>query len=251
MGILNITPDSFSDGDLYLEPPKALEQLYKLISAGADLIDIGAESTRPNATLIDENEEWQRLEPILKEITRNKVQIPLSIDTRKAIIAQKCLEMGVKFINDVSSLEDPQMVKVLAKFPESSIVLTHHRGLPVKSINAKPNLNLMQEIIIFFEEKLRQLKNNANEIILDMGFGFGKGLEENILMLKEINCLQKHFGLPVLIGLSRKRFVKELWPNQNPDWASVVLSAVAVGGGANIIRCHEPHLFAPLKQIWK
>lgn len=250
MGILNITPDSFSDGNLYFDCSNALKQLYKLIEEGADIIDIGAESTRPNAVLIDEYEEWKRLEPILQEIKKNKINIPFSIDTRKATIAQKCLEMGIKFVNDVSSLEDEKMLDVLNKFPKSSIILTHHRGLPATAQNFKPNLKITREIIVFFEERIKKLKNHKNQIILDLGFGFGKGLEENLLILHKIDIIKKHFDFPLLVGLSRKRFVKQLWSEENADWASVVLSSLAVHNGADIIRCHKPILFYPLKKVF-
>ena len=262
VGILNITPDSFSDGGLYYDSQKAIAHLYTLLEEGADLIDIGAESTRPGAIFIDQTTEWQRLEPVLQEIKKQNLKITLSIDTRKAYIAKRSLDYldSVQIINDVSSLEDPEMLVLLKENPDLKIVLNHHRGLPVIQQNQITNWQIMQEIISFFRQKLgeeSELKTlRLSQIILDPGFGFGKNTQENLLILQNLDLLRETFDLPLFLGLSRKRFVRELWGEQNQEIGSLGLIAFALAKIPNLpekslyIRCHEPGLYKPLKKLF-
>jgi dihydropteroate synthase len=251
MGVLNITPDSFSDGGQFFNTNSALEHFQKLIKDRADLIDIGAESTRPNAVLIDESTEWQRLEPVLKALCESENKIPISIDTRKSEIAKKALSYEVSIINDVSGLEDPEMPNVV-KDSEALLVINHHRGIPPSIGEVEPNENIIEELILYFEECLKrsiQSGLSKKQIILDPGLGFGKGLRENILILKNLPKLKKYFDLPILVGPSRKRFVKQLWGAEGQDWGSLAVSLLAAANGANIIRCHEPAIYKPIKEF--
>jgi len=260
MGVLNVTPDSFSDGGKYLQPEKAYEHFNYLLNGGADLIEIGAESSRPGATLIGEDEEWFRLEKILQAIAPRKQKIAISLDTRKANIAMKALTHGVKIINDVSALDETaydngelqNLAKVIAQFPSSYIVLNHHRGIPPSFINPPANPNLMEEVKAFFEERIQRAQVQGvkkSQIILDPGLGFGKGLEENIRLIHALNELKIHFQMPIMVGPSRKRFVTELWGEAHRDTGSVAISLLAAINGANIIRCHEPKLHKPIHKV--
>ena len=261
MGILNITPDSFSDGGKYLELNEALKQFIYLSESGADIIDIGAESSRPSAVLIDQETEWQRLEKILKEINKLKLKTKISLDTYKGIIAQRALrENLVQIINDVSGLKDNLMLEVLREFPNCEIIINHNRGIPASRDNfAFDKENSLSEIIIFFEnclDKLESINFPRNQIILDLGLGIGKGLEENMFLIKNLGQFKKYFNLRILLGPSRKRFVKELWTetkleieDQSLDWASLVISSWAAFYGANIIRCHDINIYKPLKTL--
>ena len=222
MGILNLTPDSFSDGNLYISPERAILKLSELISHKADIIDIGAESTNHNSTLISLEQELERLEPFLDLLKifseKNNLKnsnIKLSIDTRKAEIAELCLRNNFKYINDVSGLSDERIVNLIADFPESKIIICHNRGVPTQKENNPENLkiseNLIAEINEFFSEKIKKLKLagvRESQIILDIGLGFGKNTLENIFIIKNLSKISDIHRLPVLIGASRKRFVK-------------------------------------------
>jgi dihydropteroate synthase len=253
MGILNVTPDSFSDGGKYCCPSEALDQAKKLIAYGGDIIDIGAESTRPGAELIDETREWSRLKPILETITKN-TEVPLSVDTRKANIAAKALKYpNVLIINDVSGLEDTAMATLLAEHPNKKLVINHHFGLPVAQTNAITPKDILKELITFFEERLERAfkaKMQKEQIILDPGLGFGKGLKTNLTIIKALPELKKFFNLPILLGASRKRFISELWGSENLDIGSAAIGLWGAQNGANIIRCHAPASHLALKKIF-
>ncbi len=258
MGVLNVTPDSFSDGGEYLSLDKAVERAEKLIQDGAEIIDIGAESTRPEANLISSEQEWSRLEDTLRKVNeiilnRNEPELILSIDTRKREVVEKTLGFLSRIIvNDVSALEDENagIAKLIAKRPDSYIVINHHRGIPPTKNNPKANPQIIHELIRFFSSKIElaeKLGVQTKQIILDPGLGFGKGLKENLLIIKNLEEIRKYFQLPIMIGASRKRFIKELWGDAGQDWGSLVVSALGIKAGANIIRCHEPKFYKPLK----
>lgn len=263
MGILNITPDSFSDGGLYSTPQEYLSRALELIEQGADIIDIGAESTRPGSQLLEEEEEWNRLEPTLKIIAKEKLSHSISIDTRKSSVARKALnyftnqDMNVKYINDVSALNDSHMVSVIAEFPHSKMILNHHRGIPPSSKNVITNPNLIEEIINFFDQRITLSKRagiKEEQIILDPGLGFGKNTEENIFILNNLGKIKRHFDLPLLIGASRKRFVREYWDTSGnnilmQDIGSMSFALLGILNGADIIRCHNPLIHKPLKEL--
>jgi len=185
MGIVNLTPDSFSDGGLLNTNQKALQKIQELNLLKTDIIDIGAESTRPNAIPISSQQEWARLENILKNIKNLNLKSKISLDTYKPEIALKALKLNsINIINDVSSLQDLNMLNVLKQFPETEIILNHNWGIPLTNQNRVFNKNTcLSEIINFFEEKIKLLNKinfKQKQIILDIGLGFGKSLEENL-----------------------------------------------------------------------
>jgi dihydropteroate synthase len=249
MGILNITPDSFSDGGLYLEPSKAIERAVQMVEEGADIIDIGAESTRPGSERISAEEELRRILPVLKEVRKELPNVWISIDTYKAKVAQACLEEGADIINDISGgTFDGEMFRVVASYG-CPYVLTHIKGRP-ETWREKPPVyeDVVEEIVLWFEERLRALKDTGynGQVILDPGIGFGKLPEHNVEILKRFEEL-RILGLPLLVGVSRKSFIglvmegllrKKTEPVERL-YGSLGALAPAVIKGANIARVHD------------
>ena len=210
MGILNLTPDSFSDGGKYNNLKNARIQIQKLISGGSKIIDVGGESTRPGATDINKVKEWNRVRPVLKELKNKKCLI--SLDTRKSFVMEKASTFKVDLINDVSGLNyDPKTIKFLKK-TKKTFIIHHMKGTP-KNMQISPSYkNVLLDIYDFFEKKLKFLRNKGikhSNIILDPGIGFGKNLKHNITLLKNISLFHS-LGLPIMLGLSRKRFIKDI-----------------------------------------
>ncbi len=201
MGILNITPDSFSDGGRFFSPETALQHAEQLIQEGADILDIGAESTRPGHAEISAEEEWMRLEPVLREIIPG-CPVPVSVDTQKAVVAEKALSLGVHIINDIWGLQkDPEMAKVIGE-SQAAVVIMHNK----ENTEYK---NLLADLLAFLEQSIElALKNGIPEdrIIVDPGIGFGKTLEQNLEVLNRLNEL-KILGYPILLGVSRKSVI--------------------------------------------
>jgi dihydropteroate synthase len=206
MGILNVTPDSFSDGGKFVSTESALAHAGSMEAAGAEVIDVGAESTRPGFAPVDEGEEWTRLEPVLAALLA-RTALPVSIDTSKAGIARKAAMLGAAVINDVSGLRgDPGMATVASE-SGAALVIMHHRA------KADPGVDILADMIAFFAQSLELAAKagiSSEKIILDPGVGFGKTLEQNLAALAAPKRLQEQFGLPVLIGASRKRFLGAL-----------------------------------------
>lgn len=244
VGILNITPDSFSDGNLYNNPEQALKQALALQEQGADLLEIGAESTRPGAEEISLEEELDRLIPVL-EIFQNKIKLPLSLDTRKTKVAEKLLPYGVSLINDVSGFEfDKEMIPFLAQH-QLPAVLMHSRGTPQTMSHLNKYQNVVDDIVRFYEEKLQLLeknKVNIQKIILDPGFGFAKVGDQNIELLAGLKKLHT-FKLPLMIGLSRKSFLKKYFKEDQSPQERATLSEVAHAlcllQGVQFLRVHD------------
>ena len=259
VGIINLTPDSFSDGGRYFFLSSALARFKELIALGVNIIDVGAESTRPMATLIDAKEEWSRLNDFLHAVTKIRTDlkeagkdIKISVDTRKAEIAEKSLKLGISIVNDVSGCSDPAMLDVISKFKNSQIIIGHHRGIPPAPltldspsflVHENPEEGL-KEIISFLKKRINwALKANVrkNQIILDPGLGFGKGTDENLYIIKNLRFLKEKFELPVMIGASRKRFVRELFGESPEDirTGTAQINALARENGADFIRTHD------------
>ncbi|MBF0492911.1 MAG: dihydropteroate synthase [Deltaproteobacteria bacterium] len=244
IGILNVTPDSFSDGDLYHNPKQALKHALDLQAQGADLIEIGAESTRPGATAITVQKELDRLLPVL-DVLRDQINLPVSLDTRKVKVAEKLLSYGVDLINDVSAFEfDKEMIPFLAQH-HLPAVLMHSRGNPqtMSSLNRYPNI--MEELCRFFEEKLEALdkkKVDLRKIILDPGVGFAKTGSQNVQLLAYLKQLQK-FRRPLMIGLSRKSFLKKYFEEdhvpRDRSTLSEVAHALCLNQGIQFLRVHN------------
>ena len=241
MGILNITPDSFSDGGKFNQNRLAQKHLKYLFDCGADIVDIGGESTRPGSKSISSKIEWNRIKYILKKINTNKI---ISLDTRKSDIMEKGIKNGVKLINDVSGINyDPNSISILKKY-KTPFVLQHSLGTPDVMQNNPKYKNVLLDIYDFFEKKIQILRKfgiNHNNIILDPGIGFGKNLKHNITILKDISIYHS-LGLPILLGLSRKKFIKELsGKNDSSSRLGGTISSTifAMSQGIQILRVHD------------
>jgi dihydropteroate synthase len=237
MGILNVTPDSFSDGGRFLDPDAAIEHAHRMVAEGADIIDIGAESTRPygTATPVSLSEEVRRLEPVLAAVTG--LGVPVSIDTMKAQVAAAALAAGASIVNDVWGLQrDPDMAGVVARHAVPVIVM-HNRE------TADPAIDIMADIAAFFRRSLDLAAHAGiapDRIVLDPGIGFGKTPEQSLTALARLDQL-KAFGRPLLVGASRKRFIDKVSPAP-PDrrlGGSLAAHLIAIAGGARIIRAHD------------
>jgi dihydropteroate synthase len=236
MGVLNVTPDSFSDGGQFTAPARALAQARRMIAEGADIIDIGAESTRPyGAQPVSADEERARLSPVLAEIVA--LGIPVSIDSMKASVTAWALEAGAIIANDVWGLQrDPEMATLVAK-SGSPVIIMHNRD------GADAGIDIMQDIATFFQRSLdiaAKAGIAAGNIVLDPGIGFGKTQEQSTIVLARLNELLA-FNMPLLVGASRKRFIDGITPS-TPDQrlgGSIAAHVIASNSGARIIRTHD------------
>ena len=242
MGVLNLTPDSFSDGGKFNSKKKGINHAINLINSGANLIDVGGESTRPGSKVIKENLEWQRIEKILKSLIKKK--IPISLDTRKSQIMIKGINLGVKLINDVSGLEfDSQTLSILKKF-KVPFVIQHSQGTPENMQKNPRYKNELLDIYDFFEKKIKLLRLKGikhNKIILDPGIGFGKNLKHNMSLIRNISIFHS-LGFPILVGNSRKRFIKELSGKNDSKFrngGTIASSIYLMMQGVQILRIHD------------
>lgn len=242
MGILNITPDSFSDGGRYTRLDVALKCVEEMIAAGADVIDIGGESTRPFAEPVTADEELSRVLPII-EAVRKRWDILLSIDTYKAVVADRALTAGVDIVNDVTALRyDPGMVEVLLE-RRVPVILMHMQGMP-QEMQIKPHYDdVVGEVMAFFRERLdwaEKMGIDRDRLIVDPGIGFGKNLHHNLALLRSLATF-KELGRPVLIGPSRKSFIGQVLDLDvaERDGATQAVVAVGVWQGADIVRVHD------------
>jgi dihydropteroate synthase len=236
MGVLNVTPDSFSDGGQFVAPERALAQARRMIAEGADIIDIGAESTRPyGAQLVSADEELRRLQPILTDVV--SLGVPVSIDSMKSAVVAWALDAGAAIANDVWGLQrDPDMARLLA-VRNSPVVVMHNRD------RVDPNIDIMEDIAAFFTRSLEIAAKagiSPGNIVLDPGIGFGKTPEQSMTALARLNEISI-FGLPLLVGASRKRFISSVVPSEPHQrlGGSIAAHLVAAKGGARIIRTHD------------
>ena len=241
MGVLNITPDSFSDGGKFNTVNKGSKHALEMFSSGANIIDIGGESTRPGSNAITNKTEWRRIEKIIKFISK---KIPISLDTRKSEIMKKGIKNGVKIINDVSGLEyDPETINVLKKY-KIPFILQHSQGTPENMQNKPKYKNELLDIYDFFEQKISLLKKigiKHNNIIIDPGIGFGKNLKHNINLISNISIFHS-LGFPILIGNSKKRFIKEISGKNDTKkriGGTVASSIYLMMQGVQILRIHD------------
>ena len=241
MGVLNLTPDSFSDGGKFNKKNIGLNHAINLFKFGSNIIDVGGESTRPSSKPISNKKEWGRIEKVITKIPK---KIPLSLDTRKSEIMKKGIKIGVKLINDVSGLNfDDQTINVLKKY-RTPFVIHHIQGDPENmQINPKYKNELL-DIYDFFEEKIKFLRSKGirhNNIIVDPGIGFGKNLKHNMNLIKKISIFHT-LGFPILIGLSRKRFIKDLSGKNDTKkriGGTVASSLYSIMQGVQILRIHD------------
>ncbi|QJA06922.1 dihydropteroate synthase [Thermosulfurimonas marina] len=243
MGILNVTPDSFSDGGLYYDLEAALRRAERLLAEGADILDVGGESTRPFAEPVPEEEELRRVIPVIEEIRRRFPEIPLSIDTYKARVAEEALSAGADLVNDVSALRfDPRMSEVIAR-RRPPVILMHMKGTP-QTMQLDPTYeDLLGEIRAFLEERARLVESLGvprEGIILDPGIGFGKTFEHNLTLIRACK-LFKEIGYPVLYGPSRKAFLGEILGKEarERDLGTAAVVAYLALQGADLVRVHN------------
>jgi len=236
MGVLNVTPDSFSDGGKHFDTEAAREAAHRLAAEGADVVDVGGESTRPGHTPVRPEEEIARITPVLMAVCPS-CSVPVSIDTSKAIVAEEALRLGARIVNDIWGLQrDPRMARVIAD-AEAGVVLMHNAAAPLPD---RPT----QRVREFLEKSIRiALKTGIREsrIAIDPGIGFGKTAEQNWQLLRDLPKLAK-LGFPVLVGASRKSFLGPVTDTEDPGErlpATLAVSALAVERGARILRVHD------------
>jgi len=256
MGILNLTPDSFYDGGRYRDTGTALARAEKMLEEGADIIDIGGESTRPGSEPVSPQEELDRVMPVLEAVCGLGARV--SVDTSKAVVAEAALRCGAAIINDISALRfDPGMAKVVAG-SKAQIVLMHMKGLPRTMQDAPLYIDVLQEIGDFFRERIAYAENagiRKEAIILDPGIGFGKRSKDNITILKKIE-LFLDLGYPLMIGASRKRVIGDISGASAAERlpGSLALACLAAIRGVHVLRVHDVaetvQAIKVLKQVW-
>ena len=250
MGVVNITPDSFSDGGKFFDAEAAVARGERLAADGAHILDIGGESTRPFSDPVPAEEEIRRVAPVIEELAQ-KISIPISIDTMKAAVARQAIEAGASIINDVSALRfDPELTNVAAEY-DVPVILMHMLGDP-KSMQVSPVYDdLMAEIREFLADAIRGAENKGvlrSKMIIDPGIGFGKTVTHNLLLIKHIQAFRK-LDVPILIGSSRKSFIRKILKDPQVDDIAADLPIVETGtqatvaaailNGAHIVRVHD------------
>jgi len=239
MGVLNVTPDSFSDGGKYLDPDRAFARAVELEEQGADIVDIGAESTRPGSTRVPEAEELRRLIPVLKRL-RGKMTVPISVDTYKSGVAEKALEHGAEIINDPSALTfDAQLARVVANH-DAGLILNHMRGTPETWAKLPPLKDVMSAVRLDLDASVHRAVRSGvdrSRIVVDPGLGFGKRKEQNAEILARLRELHE-IELPVLVGPSRKSFLSQQ-SGPAAQYASAAAVTAAILQGAHIVRVHD------------
>ena len=242
MGILNVTPDSFYDGGMYKEIYSALKKVECMMEEGADIIDIGGESTRPYSDPVSVEEEMERVIPVVKAVREKFPEAVISVDTYKAEVAKKALELGVHIINDVSAARfDPKMVDVLRDY-QPIVIIMHMKGTPKDMQNDPVYSDVVAEVKSFLKERkdfLVKIGVPENNVIVDPGIGFGKRLHHNLLLIKHLSQFTEI--APVLIGPSRKSFIGEILSLPPAERLEGTLSSVAIAvyNGARIVRAHD------------
>ncbi len=243
MGIVNVTPDSFSDGGLHDNTEKAVAHAQQLVAEGADVLDIGGESTRPGADVVSVEEELQRVIPVI-EALRDTCQVPISVDTYKPQVMQAAINAGADMINDVNALQMEGAVAVAAAHPSVGVCLMHMLGSPQTMQNDPQYQDVTQEVTAFLQGRLSTLLEAgvaANRVVLDPGFGFGKRTVHNLSLVKGLPTICA-LGQPLLVGLSRKSVLGQVIGTEDKNQrlhASVAASVVSVMKGASIVRVHD------------
>ncbi|WP_455388556.1 dihydropteroate synthase [Petrachloros mirabilis] len=242
LGIVNVTPDSFSDGGRYIDSEAAVAHAVRLVEEGADMLDVGAESTRPGAVPVEATEELRRLIPVVRAIAK-AVSVPISIDTSKASVAKAAIDEGAVIVNDVTGLRgDPAMVDLIAQ-TGAGIVLMHMQGTPQTMQQAPEYQDVVEDVAAFLSERAQYAIGRGvaqSQIILDPGIGFGKVLVQNLDLLGQLSRFIQ-LGYPLLIGPSRKSFIGQLTgqPVEDRAWGTAAAVAIAVEQGAHILRVHD------------
>ena len=252
MGIVNVTPDSFYDGGRYIDPERAVAHACHLVAQGADILDIGAESTRPGAEPVTEEEELARVVPVVAALAR-QVSVPISVDTTKSTVARAALDVGASMINDVSALQwDPEMASVVAQ-ADAAVILMHMQGTPQTMQRAPRYHNVVTDVIAFLEGRMHaaiEAGISKTNIVLDPGIGFGKLLEHNLELLDGLSAFTR-LRRPLLVGPSRKSFIGQLLgrPPEHREWGTAAAVAIAVDRGAGILRVHDVAAMADIVTV--
>lgn len=240
MGVLNITPDSFSDGGKFLDPQTAIAHAKQMAADGADIIDIGGESTRPGSIRITAKEELDRVIPVLRVLVK-ELNTAISIDTMKPEVANECFQLGAHILNDVTGLRNEEMIKVAAKHNVPTIIM-HMQSTP-ETMQENPTYHdVVQDIKTYLKTRAQKAKEaGIQQIIIDPGIGFGKTVEHNLQILKRLHEFQD-LGYPILVGPSRKTFIGKLTGDLPPTErleGTLAAVAIAIFNGANMIRAHD------------
>ncbi len=254
VGIVNVTPDSFSDGGQYLDPELAIAHAVRLISDGADMLDVGGESSRPGAESISASEEIRRVIPVIEGIRRANPTIPISIDTTKSTVAEAALDAGATMINDISAGRfDPQMFALAAQ-RGVPIVLMHMQGTPQTMQHNPHYSDVVEEVFAFLNERIELARRHGIEhIIADVGIGFGKTVEHNLTLLAHLERFAA-LGVPLYLGISRKRFLGVLTGIEQPSQRDVVtamMHALLLNTPVEYIRVHNVGLLAQLRTLYQ
>jgi dihydropteroate synthase len=242
VGVLNVTPDSFSDGGQNLDPVQAVDRALEMESQGADILEIGGESTRPGSERVSVEEELSRVLPVLRKLT-GRLRVPIAIDTYKSEVAAVTIAHGVNIINDVSALRfDPALATVVAR-EGAALVLMHMRGEPATMQRTAPSLDIFSEIKSDLEHAIRLAEShgvNRDSIVIDPGIGFGKTLDQNLAILNHLERFET-FNLPLMIGTSRKSFIGRITGRSETERAlgSAASVAIAILRGAHLVRVHD------------
>lgn len=253
MGIVNVTPDSFSDGGLFIKSNAAIEWGLRLIEDGADILDIGGESTRPNSEPIDISEELKRVIPVIEGIKKRKPEAVISIDTTKYEVAKKAVECGATFINDVSGLRNDIRLAELAAEKSCSLIIMHMQGTP-KTMQINPTYeNVVEEVFQFLRQQTALAQNyGVGTIIADVGIGFGKTVDHNWELLRNLDKFTQ-LGVPLLLGISRKSFIGKTLNIENPverDIPTLLLHSLLLRYEIDIIRVHNVKQFQMLRTFY-
>ena len=245
-GILNVTPDSFSDGGKYINSDDAIKHLAELIEDGADIIDIGAESTRPGALPVSANEQILRLKPILNFIQKENLKIPISIDTRSSEVADFALNTGASIINDVSGFDyDVRLADIISSY-NAGVILQHSNGTPDVMQNNPVYANVMEDIYFSLKNKIEFAKSkNIQKIIIDPGIGFGKTKEDNLMILSRFQEFST-LGCPIMLGVSRKSFLGVIEDDNLKDALTLAVSYPLMAAGVDYLRVHNIKLHKSL-----
>jgi dihydropteroate synthase len=241
MGVLNVTPDSFSDGGKYESLEKAVERAHQMRKQGADLIDVGGESTRPGTEPVSLEEERRRVIPVLKRLLK-ELDLPISVDTYKAEIAREALDLGAHLINDISALREPKLASLITQY-KVPLIIMHMQGTP-RNMQENPHYDsLIPEIISFLKERIKKAEEagiDPESIIIDPGIGFGKTVEHNLEIINRLEEF-KVLGKPILIGTSRKSFIGKVLglPLEERLEGTAATLAISILKGANIVRVHD------------
>ncbi len=252
MGIVNVTPDSFSDGGRYFDPAKAVDHARRLIEEGSDVLDIGGESSRPGAEPVPAEEELRRVIPVIEAVRRFSA-VPISIDTYKSTVARAALEAGADIINDISGMEFDEQMAGLVREKGCPVVIMHMKGRPKTMQNAPEYKDVVAEVYDYFEKKIKHLASlNDGQIILDPGIGFGKLLEHNLSLIRQMRDFT-FWGYPVLTAISRKSFLGQFLGLDVADRkdASKYVELITLMKGSSMIRTHDVREVVQIRKLFR